>query len=163
VPKYGGGESRPLILAEGFREALDHPGAPAIVERCRRVLELDRSGRDATGVGRDALALAVALAEAEVGGLWVRRRRQGSLEILAAHPPERAPSLALTLKARAVERCLGGFPVVSPPHPIARTRALLEAPDWESALLVPLEADTMSGLPAGAPDPHPSPPIGWRA
>jgi signal transduction histidine kinase len=146
VPKYGGGESRPLILAEGFREALDHPGAPAIVERCRRVLELDRSGRDATGVGRDALALAVALAEAEVGGLWVRRRRQGSLEILAAHPPERAPSLALTLKARAVERCLGGFPVVSPPHPIARTRALLEAPDWESALLVPLEADTMSGL-----------------
>ena len=152
-----GMKSGTLVPADGLSEVLGHPGAAAVLERCRRVLELDRPGRDAAEIGRDILALAVPLADAQEGGLWVRRRHQPTLEILAAHPTARASTFASTLPAHAVERRLGALPVVCPPGALPSLRALLEVPAWESGVVVPIEAGTLSGLlavgrgPAAAP------------
>jgi signal transduction histidine kinase len=133
-----------LVPADGLREALGQPGAPAILERCRRVLELDRPGRDAAEVGRDVVAIALSLADAEGGALWLRRHREPTLQLLAALP-ERASPLAATVSAHAVERRLGTLPLACPPGALAPMRTLLQVP-WETGILVPVEAGGRSGL-----------------
>lgn len=144
MSKYEGMRPGTLVPADGLREALGHPGAPAVLERCRGVLELDRPGREVTEVGRDVLTIALSLADAPVGALWVRRPREPTLQLLATEP-ERS-TLPRTLTAHAVERRLGPLPLVCPPGALAPMQALLQVPTWETGILVPVEAGSLSGL-----------------
>src|SRR2546426_3402826 len=78
--------------------------AEALRRSLQQILELARSGRSVEAVSEDLLALVVGLADAEVGGLWVRQERQGDLELRAVRRGKGAARPRRVLGRREVEQ-----------------------------------------------------------
>jgi signal transduction histidine kinase len=123
--------------------------AEARLGRVRQLVDLDARGRELPELGRDILAATADLVDAELGALWLRpaRGNRGRLVLAAGSPAGAVPGPAGALSLCEVERLVGPFPLVCPPHPLDAVRDLLGAPDLGSALLAPLERrDALVGL-----------------
>ncbi|HEV8676645.1 MAG TPA: ATP-binding protein [Methylomirabilota bacterium] len=113
----------------------------AEVGHIRQVLSLAKPGRTLPEVSQALLDLAAELLDGDAGGLWLRTRRAGDLELSAARRPlgRRSPRPALT--RAEVEPLIGAAPLYCPPSPIALPRALLRDDALGAAVSIPLHHD----------------------
>jgi signal transduction histidine kinase len=126
-----------LVLVEETRHAARR--ADMRLARLRQLLEAAAPGRDLGSLGREILAVACGMADADAGALWIRRSGRGALELAAARPPTGSPGPVPALRVAPLARLLGPYPLCCPPHPLARARELLRAPDLSSAALAAIE------------------------
>ncbi len=126
-----------LVLVEETRRAARR--ADTRLARLRQLLETAAPGRDLGSLGREILAVACGMADADSGALWIRQGGRGALELTAARPPTGSPGPVPALRAAPLARLLGPYPLCCPPHPITRARELFRAPGLSSAVLAPVE------------------------